>query len=346
LILLKKKQKRASIYFGLLLLLMSLACIKIIFQETIPDFADRFPVPLLYKFAFGPLLYLFVKELFLEKTESSGRLALHFLPVLLFDILFRIGFPLLGFSNSDPIIQQINLYLLNTGSLVYNTTYLLFTIGLWFRFKKDRAEKPSIKTQRLLFYTKYILVLEVISTIAVIAFLWLSISQSSFIIGGIHTYYFNYLVTFFYIYYLSYMVYVLPEISILSPSTKVFKAEERPEDDRLKNLKEKIIQKQYFLDPDMNLQKLAELLQINPREFSEMINREEEMNFNDFLNSFRISHFKKLLLEQEKDYSVEGMALDSGFSSKTSFYRAFKKSTGLTPLQYQKEQKMSTKIGI
>jgi YesN/AraC family two-component response regulator len=70
---------------------------------------------------------------------------------------------------------------------------------------------------------------------------------------------------------------------------------------------------------------------------SHIINTESEKNFNDFLNEFRIDHFKKLL--ENDQFSIEGMAYESGFKSKTSFYRAFKKSTGQTPLQYKNSRK-------
>jgi AraC-like DNA-binding protein len=59
------------------------------------------------------------------------------------------------------------------------------------------------------------------------------------------------------------------------------------------------------------------------------------MNFNDFINGFRIEDFKQRLVNPvNTKFSLMGLAYDAGFNSKASFYRAFKKATGQTPSQF------------
>ena len=59
------------------------------------------------------------------------------------------------------------------------------------------------------------------------------------------------------------------------------------------------------------------------------------MNFNDFINNYRIEAVKENLKKGEhKKTTLLGIAFDCGFNSKATFNRAFKKSTGLSPKDY------------
>lgn len=93
-----------------------------------------------------------------------------------------------------------------------------------------------------------------------------------------------------------------------------------------------IEQEEPFLDPGLTLRSLAEQLDIHPNKLSWLINEMQEQNFNQFINNYRVEHFKKLALEPENDqFSILGLAYDSGFNSKTVFNTYFKKNTGLSP---------------
>lgn len=338
LILFKKKKKLYNYFFGIFLLLLSLASAKIILQETIPQFLDNFHFPLLYKFAFGPLLYLFVRELLFKNVESFLAIAPHFIPALLFDVLFKIGLPVFGFEYSDPVIQLFNFFGLNIGSVIFNLVYWFLAIILLLRFRKEKKGKFQLKENRIFFHLKRILAVDLVASISALVFIFLTLFNQTYNIGGFQSYYINYVVVTFYIYFLSYTVYAFPEVELLTPKIPTASNyTKNTEKGKLKELKKKITGNRLFTDPDLNLNKLSEQLEIAPRDLSHIINTESEQNFNDFLNEFRIDHFKKLL--ENDQFSIEGMAYESGFKSKTSFYRAFKKSTGQTPLQYKKSRK-------
>jgi AraC-like DNA-binding protein len=90
-----------------------------------------------------------------------------------------------------------------------------------------------------------------------------------------------------------------------------------------------------YLDPALNLPRLADQLALVPRELSELINSAAGLHFFDFVNEFRISEAKEKLISDPK-LSVLDIMLDVGFSSKSSFNTAFKKQTGLTPSAFRK----------
>ena len=92
-----------------------------------------------------------------------------------------------------------------------------------------------------------------------------------------------------------------------------------------------------YRDEDLSLQSLAEKLSIPPRELSQVINEGLDMNYSNFINSYRIEEAKNLLFSPgENHYSILDIAYEVGFNSKAVFNRAFKKFTGMTPSQFRK----------
>ena len=75
----------------------------------------------------------------------------------------------------------------------------------------------------------------------------------------------------------------------------------------------------------------------HPKRVSQVINQETGKNFKAYINSFRIIDAKAMLNDEKaSNLSIEGIGLEVGFKSKSSFYEAFKKETGLTPSGYKK----------
>ncbi|HWV73788.1 MAG TPA: helix-turn-helix domain-containing protein [Pseudosphingobacterium sp.] len=80
---------------------------------------------------------------------------------------------------------------------------------------------------------------------------------------------------------------------------------------------------------------LADYLDLSPRYLSYVLSKHYELNFNDYVNSFRISYVIQLMeTAQNKNLTLEAIAQEAGFSSRTTFFTAFKKQTGLSPTQY------------
>jgi len=93
--------------------------------------------------------------------------------------------------------------------------------------------------------------------------------------------------------------------------------------------------KKPHLDFELTLQKLAAQIEIPEKELSVLINQKIGKHFFDFINEYRIEDSKRLLIVQPQ-LTVLEILYQVGFSSKSSFYTAFKKETGLTPLDYRK----------
>lgn len=96
-------------------------------------------------------------------------------------------------------------------------------------------------------------------------------------------------------------------------------------------------QQRPYLNPQLNLYGLAELLDLPPNHLSQVINAYANQNFFDFVNQYRVEAVKeKLAAKAHLQHTLLGIAFDCGFNSKSSFNRAFKKFTGKTPTAYLK----------
>ena len=110
----------------------------------------------------------------------------------------------------------------------------------------------------------------------------------------------------------------------------------------IKIWKEKILQliqeEKIYKNPKLTLFDVAKLLNTNTKTVSNSINSGFEMNFNDFINKYRIEAVKEKLKNGEHQKStLLGIAFDCGFNSKATFNRAFKKNTSLSPKDYLKK---------
>lgn len=92
-----------------------------------------------------------------------------------------------------------------------------------------------------------------------------------------------------------------------------------------------------YVEPDITLDRLAEALNIMPRDLSMLINRHFGINYYEFINRYRIEEAKRLLTES-KGVTITDIYLTVGFNSKSVFYTFFKKLEGVTPTKYRAAQ--------
>ena len=91
-----------------------------------------------------------------------------------------------------------------------------------------------------------------------------------------------------------------------------------------------------FLNPGLSLLSLSKELKISSGDLSSLINSSFNLNFNDFINGYRVAEFKQqIYLPDNKNFTILSVALDCGFNSKSTFNRAFKKSEGKSPKEWK-----------
>ncbi|PHI20877.1 adenylate/guanylate cyclase domain-containing protein [Lewinellaceae bacterium SD302] len=125
------------------------------------------------------------------------------------------------------------------------------------------------------------------------------------------------------------------------PKRKYKKALLSPEEiDQYKSKLTRIMeQEELFLNPDLSLRGLAEQLELLPNYLSQLINEGFGQNFSEYVNTYRVRFFQDKVVDPDfQRLTLLGLALESGFNSKTSFNTFFKKMTGITPAAYRKQR--------
>lgn len=110
-------------------------------------------------------------------------------------------------------------------------------------------------------------------------------------------------------------------------------------------IKEKIIsymlEHKPFLNPELRQADVSTGIGHSVHEISHVLNSELNQNFSDFVNSYRVEEVKiRMQTDDAKKYTLTAMAMQCGFSAKSSFLRAFKKATNMTPSEYFKGAKL------
>jgi AraC-like DNA-binding protein len=95
---------------------------------------------------------------------------------------------------------------------------------------------------------------------------------------------------------------------------------------------------QLYLTQNLTIEDFARQVGIHYREVSSIINSEFKTNFFEFVNEYRVNRAKQMLLDPEcARMTILDILLESGFNSKSSFHRFFKRYTGVSAAEFRKQ---------
>jgi AraC-like DNA-binding protein len=89
-----------------------------------------------------------------------------------------------------------------------------------------------------------------------------------------------------------------------------------------------------YRDYELGIEHVADKLSISTHQLSRFLNEKMNMEFRNYINSFRVDEAKKLL-STDPEHSIMSICFHVGFSSKSAFNSAFKKFTGMTPTDFR-----------
>jgi len=124
--------------------------------------------------------------------------------------------------------------------------------------------------------------------------------------------------------------------SDLEDITNSEKRKTRPVDEKLiEQVEQRIMEKEIFKQAGLTMSELAAQLDIPNHKLSDLFNKHYQSNFNTHINNLRIAYIKKRLDSGDwKQYTLEAIALEAGFSSRNTFFIAFKKVMDKSPSAY------------
>lgn len=282
----------------------------------------RLPLGILY----GPLLYLGFKSVV---GGYSSYAYLHILPFLLF--LFVYVFVHLGEQFSVFWISNFHQSYHEIYNLTLPISLLLYISIILLSNRKSRAEDLFI--QKGMQGIRSVSVAAVIlSGFLVIRIIW---SENNFSSNfDLASYSFLGISIFILSYYLFFSGYQgLRGNASIGDGEKQF-LEGMSVDELKMKLHECLDDTKLFLKADLTLDILAEKTNLSKHQLSYFLNRYIGKNFYQFLAEYRIAYAKKRLSE-DMSITIETLAYESGFNSKTTLNKYFKVFTGFAPSQYR-----------
>lgn len=297
------------------------------------------------RFFIPPLIYIYIKSIFLDKKNLIRNNLFHFIPFLIYLCFYTIpSFLELNLLHIQLIQSHIELAMEKD---IYGIVYFVISLKLFYRMKKAMkknysrmGERDFLWIEKFLYSFLIVLVIDLLITISELFFnydvFWDSYITAVALVTAIV--YLGY-------YGLTQSIIFLPNFLVenhLNSSTSAKKKSVVIEYQEEENLRLKYIQlmedEKLYLSADISLRELAEKMKISERKLSAFFSDILKSSFYDSINSFRVKEAKTILKSDIiASHTITGIGLSCGFKSKSSFYRIFKKHTEMTPLMYRNQ---------
>lgn len=305
-----------------------------------------FFIPFMQVLVIGPVVYFYIRSLLNPSFHFSRKDWIHFIPGILY-----LVYSLVVFITDKFILEEFYFYadgrdkdlkawyqILGLFSMLY---YLILSLRAYLTYKNVIFNIVSYADSILFRWIQNFLIALLLFVILRIVFFFTNPQWENF--GSQFWYYLSFGFIMLYISISGYAQAIkstsLPPVK-MEPNIQELEDEKTPTStvdiDRWYNqIVEALEGKKMFENPQLTLLDLANELNTNSKTISSSINTGAKMNFNDFINHYRIEAVKVKLREGEhQQTTLLGIAFDSGFNSKATFNRAFKKSTGTTPKNF------------
>ena len=315
----KKKKSIGDLYFGGLLFALSIRIGKSVLVFFDPELDKLIlQIGLSACLFIGPFFYLFMKSQFQTMSSNDKLDSLLLWGLFIMTIILGVLWP----YRSYP--EFWNLYFVKA---IYAVWAVYLCWGLY--IGRRLLLKAVKKGQNLLPREQYLLAI-----MAGVVFITLCYQFALYIRG--FTYLWGSLIFSFSFYYLLWRA--LKQDLTIAPQT--------PRQEPLENgqiLLEKLDrlmdEQKPFTNPKLKLEDLAQQSGIQRHLLSRVLNETYKDGFAHYVNEYRI-RMAKQLIQTRDDLTFEGLGYEAGFNSKSSFYAAFKKIVGCTPLQFKKQMEV------
>jgi len=104
------------------------------------------------------------------------------------------------------------------------------------------------------------------------------------------------------------------------------------------DLHQRMVNDHLYLDSDLTIDSLASKLGTTRHHLSQVLNERIKKTYGDFITDLRLEEScKRLSTPSNYRFTIAAIALDSGFSSVSSFNDVFKKRYGVTPSKFREQ---------
>jgi AraC-like DNA-binding protein len=325
--------------------------------DTIFPWTISFPYS--YILAVGPLIYFYTKSVTNIHFKLTADLYMHFIPVI-FEVICEVTSIVLA-KQQDVLIFKTSFFffykpveqVLGTVSIYLYINKSLFLIDQhqnWVLGNLSNTKDITLKWLQTLLFNYRILWLMWIPFVVLVILLF------KFNIGNLFIFICLYLFLTAITYFTWWIgmeglkrsepILIKEKISDITEEkvtgNKNYSSLSEGEINRYKTiLRESMQIQKSYLNENLSLSQLAKITGLNSNLISYILNQHLNKNFFDFVNEYRVEEVKHRLTDPAFQHlNVLGIALETGFNSKASFNRIFKKVTSLSPTEYKSKNNL------
>ena len=330
----KKKNIKRSEFLLLMLLIASMTLIVLDFILTWSGYLAQMPqlLGISYSFIFllGPILYGLIS--IAESKKLSYQYLFHFIPFVLASLynIFSMSFisDKLEFYQNEIATEQVFTSLPYITETVLKACSILIYV-IWARLHMNK-NAFTWKTINKIIWQVYLIVGVLLLIHSFLLFFHLPFYALTYCViislFGLLGFWLNWTLVF-------------PSTSIKADKYQKSGLSEAILSKEAQRIQEIMNDQKPYLNPNLKLSSLSEITGLSTHHLSQIINQAFDKNYSDFINEYRVDYAKSKLLEIGEKLTIQEVAFESGFNSKNSFNRSFKKILGVTPTDFRLNSK-------
>jgi len=316
-------------------------------REFFVEYPNLFRISWLQLSLVGPLIYLFTLTITSEPSGLKKKDAMHLVPFIVYSFILFPWFmkptPVKRnlISQSYNVLSREDFSWLNQLSLLLIIGYIIAALIHHNKYRQDiKNQFSAIEKQKLAFVTHFLY--GILGIVLISGLVFYSRKLDIPVLGNF--YHYNYIIVVAMVYWIAYNLITRRDLFLHAASFHKIPVKYEKSglaDEALQciycSLVQYIEKEQPYLDSNLTIFKLAETLNMPRHHISQAINTQSGKSFYDFINAYRVEEAKRRLKNPEFiNFTIQGIAIDSGFNSKATFNSAFNKFVGMTPSAYKK----------
>lgn len=347
--------RRSNFWLGLFLILLVLYISPFMFGYAGWYANDGYRQTLFYLpfqqlFFIGPIFLFYLKSLLYPKSTIGKSQWFHLVPGTIY-----LGYSLVVFIGDFFIFEEITFYAdgedkdfdlwYQVAGFISMLVYFTIGLNLYQDYRKDIFNKLSYAEEVTYNWVRVFLI--IFMALLALRGLFFALNPEWGEFGRKFWYYFSVSIVMYFLAIKGYQQSVLAsglrdlfhEKSLIADDPSNAVKNEENSDIYEESLTKEIIKRMqslaWYKNPLLTLTDMAKELDTTSKAVSQAINRGTGLNFNDFCNKYRVeSVIEEFNQDKHKQHTLLGIALSCGFNSKSTFNRAFKKHTGVTPKSF------------
>ncbi|NDV44754.1 helix-turn-helix transcriptional regulator [Flagellimonas sediminis] len=356
LIVIHSRRRKTVVYLGLFVILFSLEPLENIFHElgVLQKWPHLILLPVSFHFLAYPLFYIYLQKISILEDErpSYWTMIPGFLELIVGVVVFFLPLHIKTWIKDSN--AMLIYFLLGMG---YSLIIQILALRWLARHRTELENQYSLILHRSLQWSTYFIYASILFSVLFLL-TFLTEDRSVYLVYSV--------VNVVLIYWISYQGFAQQNVSpvyhsILNVPSNVKNELDKNEDKIIKEnpahmktiktpdeqeifrqvldrIQDHMVKSRCFTKEDLTIVDVSEAIHEHPRRISQSINSLLGTNFNNYINSFRVEYAKELFSsDQCKNLSIEGIGMEAGFHSKSTFYAAFKKIEGTTPAKLRPE---------